>query len=51
MLMTIVTTFKRHVRAVLRAIHRHLLAWTKPATGPLAGSMVGEVLLGCAVIW
>jgi putative transposase len=43
MLMTIVAAIKRRVRAALGAVHRGLLAWTRPATGPLSGSTVGDL--------
>ena len=43
MLRTIATAIKRGVRASLRAVHRRLLAWTRPATGPCVGSIVGDL--------
>jgi len=42
-LRTIATAIKRGARAALDAVHRHLLAWTKPATGPFVGSMAGDL--------
>ncbi len=43
MLTTIAMAIKRGARAVLHAVHRRLLAWTRPATGPLSGSTVGDL--------
>ncbi len=42
-LRTIATAIKRGARAALDAVHRHLLAWTRPATGPFVGSMAGDL--------
>jgi hypothetical protein len=39
---TIATAISRRARATLRAAHRHLLAWTRPITGPLIGGAVGD---------
>jgi len=43
MFTTIWTAIRRRAQPALRAVHRHLLAWTKPATGPLLGSTVGDL--------
>ncbi len=40
---TISTAIGRCAQAALRAVHRRLLAWTKPATGPCVGSTVGDL--------
>jgi putative transposase len=38
-----VTTIKQRARILLRAVHRRLRAWTRPAAGPRAGSAVGDL--------
>ena len=43
MVTTISTAIRCRAQAVLRAFHRRLLAWTKPATGPSIGSTVGDL--------
>ncbi len=43
MLTTITTAITRRARATLCAVHRRLLAWTRPATGPFVGSTAGDL--------
>jgi putative transposase len=43
MLTTIATTIRRRARAALRAVQRHSLAWTKPATGSIVAGTVGDL--------
>ena len=43
MMMTLVTAIKRRARAALHAVGGRLLAWTRPATGALAGSTIGDL--------
>ncbi len=43
MLMTIWASIRRQAQPALRAVHRRLLAWTRPATGPLIGSAAGDL--------
>ncbi len=43
MFTTIATAIRRRARAALRAVHRRLLAWSRPATGPCSGSTVGDL--------
>ncbi len=43
MFTTIATAIRRRVQATLRAAHRPLLAWIRPATGPFVGGAVGEL--------
>ncbi len=43
LLRIIATAINRGARAALDAVHRHLLAWTKPATGPFVGSVAGDL--------
>ena len=38
------TTIRRRAQAALRAVHRRLLAWTKPGTGPCVGSTGSDLL-------
>ncbi len=40
---TIWASLRRHAQPALRAVHRRLLAWTKPAPGPRVGSIVGDL--------
>ena len=42
-MLALATAIKRHARAALRAVHRRLLAWTKPATGPCVGTAVSDL--------
>jgi hypothetical protein len=43
MLTAIATAIRRRARAALRAVHRRLLAWTRPAVGLIIGSTVGDL--------
>jgi putative transposase len=43
MLTTSWASIRRHAQPALRAVHRRLLAWTGPASGPLGGSAVGDL--------
>jgi putative transposase len=43
MFTTIATAISRRARAALRAVHRRLRAWTRPATGPCVGGAVGAL--------
>ncbi len=43
MFTTIWASIRRHARPALRAVHRRLLAWTRPAIGPPGGSTVGDL--------
>jgi len=43
MFTTIWASIRRHARPALRAVHRRLLAWTRPAIGPRGGSTVGDL--------
>ncbi len=43
MFTTIWASIRRHAQPALRAVHRRLLAWTRPATGPPGGSTVGDL--------
>jgi len=40
---TIWASLRRHAQPALRAVHRRLLAWTRPAPRPLAGSTVRDL--------
>jgi putative transposase len=43
MVTTIWTAIRRRAQTALRALHRRLLAWTRPATGSLVVSTVGDL--------
>ena len=43
LLTTISTLVKRRALAALHAVHRRLIAWTRPATGPIVGGAVGDL--------
>ena len=43
MFATIATAIRRRAQAALSTIHRRLVAWTRPATGPCVGSTVGDL--------
>jgi putative transposase len=43
MVMTIWASIRRNARPALRAVHRRLRAWTRPATGPCVGGAVGDL--------
>ena len=43
MFMTIATMIGRRAQATLRAAHRLLRAWTRPATGPFVGGAVADL--------
>jgi len=43
MFTTIWASIRRHAQPALRAVHRRLLAWTRPATGSRVGRTVGDL--------
>jgi len=43
MLLTIATAIRHRARAARRAVQRHRLTWTKPATGSIVGGTVGDL--------
>ena len=43
MFTTIGASLRRHVQPALRAVHRRLLAWTRPAPGPHVGGTVADL--------
>ncbi len=43
MFMTGMIVISRRIKDCVRAAHRRLLAWTRPAPGPCVGSMIGDL--------